>query len=485
MKASREQLPSPEIAKGSATRSEAHPPAERQTVALQSEAAHRQLRRMLDTPIPRLIASLSLPTMVSMLVTAIYSAADAWFVGQLSTGESAAVGVFFPFMAIIQAFGFMLGQGAGSRISRFLGNAKVAQARERAATSFYASCVIGLLLAVVGSFFLRPLLLLLGADLSNLREAKSYAQILLLAAPVFCSSFVMNNLLRAEGKTLYAMVGLGLGGLLNMVLDPLLIFQFHLGIQGAAIATAISQLVAWAILFGMIRSKHSALSLAPSYIAKDPKIYIETFRLGCPSLMRQGLASLAVSFLNNRALAIGGTEAVSAFSIVGRLNYFVMALMLGLGQGYQPVIGYNYGAACYQRVRKAWRFTASVGFVLMAIPALLFILFSPAIINSFRPDPAVVAIGAPLLRYQMAVLPFMALNVSTNMLLQFSGKAEAATLLAACRQGLYFFPAVFFLPLLLGLPGLMLSQSVADALTVLTTIPFVWLYFRRLPQQEG
>ena len=444
--------------------------------------ARQQHARMTQTPIPRLILSLAIPTIVSMLVTTIYNTADTWFVAQLGTGESAGVGIFFPIMAIIQAFGFTFGQGAGSQISRLLGRHQLAQASERASSALFASLVVGGLIALTGLLVLDPLLHLIGADASFIHHARDYARIVLVAAPLLCASFVMNNLLRAEGLTLYSMIGLSAGSILNIALDPLLIFVFDMGVAGAALATALSSLVSFSILLGLLRSRLSTLTVAPRHVSRRPSLYLQMLRLGMPSLTRQGLASISMSLMNNRAAALGGVAAVAALTIVGRVTFLILALMLGLGQGYQPVVGYNYGFRHYRRVRESFRFTMLTGFLLEAAVAVLLIAFAPDIIRLFRDDPEVVRIGAFAMRLQAAVLPLLAPNVATNMLLQSTGHAGAATLLSACRQGIFLIPLLLILPPLLGLNGVLVSQTGADLLTLLTTLPFIVRFFRRLPR---
>ncbi len=447
--------------------------------------ADRQLARMTTTPIPPLIVRLAIPSIISMLVTTLYNTADTWFVSQLGTGQSAGVGVFMPVMAIIQALGFMLGQGAGSHIARLLGQQQIEAARMKASSAVFAALVTGLGITVAGILMLDPLLRLVGAGEDFLVHAREYAFWILLVAPIKCASFVLNNLLRYEGKTFHAMVGLTTGGLINIALDPLFIFVFGWGVSGAAIATALSAVISFVILLAMLQSRHSALRLSPRAISRKAGDYIEMVRLGFPSLTRQGLASIAISLQNSSAEALGGAAAVAAFSIVGRVTFFVTALMLGLGQGFQPVVGYNYGARAWSRVRAAYRFTIITGFLLQAGMGLLLFLFAPQVVQAFRDDPAVIAVGIPIMQLQTAILPLMAPNTATNMLLQASGHAYSATLLAASRQGLFFIPLMLVLPRLFGLNGVIAVQPIADLLTLAITIPFALRFFRNLPQADG
>lgn len=315
-----------------------------------------QYIRMTETPVGKLITSLAIPTIISMLVTSIYNIADTYFVSKLGESASGAVGIVFSLMAIIQAVGFTLGMGAGSWISRLLGEHKDKLASNVAASGFYAALLFGALISAAGFIFTNPLMNLLGATETILPFARDYARLILTASPIMAASFVMNNILRAEGKARFAMVGLTSGGILNMLLDPLFIFVFKMGIKGAAAATSISQLVSFVILLICFLQKKTITSISPKNISKNITIYLQIIKNGLPSFSRQGLASIATVALNKNA-AVYGDPAVAAMSIVGKIAMFIFSVSIGIGQGYQPVVGYNYGAEKYERVKKAFFFT--------------------------------------------------------------------------------------------------------------------------------
>lgn len=444
----------------------------------------KQHSLMTETPMIQLILRLSAPTIISMLVSSIYNMADTFFVSQLGTSASAAVGVVFPLTAIIQAVGYMIGGGCGSRISIFLGEGNTEEADRTASSGIFASIIGGIILAVLCKIFMAPILRFMGATETILPYAESYANYILMGFPIMCASFVMNHLLRCQGKTALSMIGITTGGVLNMFLDPIFIFTFGLGIAGAAIATILSQAVSFVILLLFLLSKHSVLNIGFNKISWKFYIYSMIIRIGAPSFFRQSLASISSSLLNNR-VADYGDSAVAAFSIVGRVSFIIMAVMLGVGQGFQPVAGYNYGARIFKRVRSAYKVTLLIGCSMMIAAACICFIFAPGIMAIFRPDdPEVIRIGTFVLRLQSVVLPLMSVTVSTNMLYQSLAKNREATFLSLTRQGLYFIPLIFILPSLLGFLGIQITQSISDILSMLTAIPFAVRFFRVLKQEE-
>ena len=443
----------------------------------------KQFQKMTETPVRRLILSLAVPTVVSMLVTAIYNMADTYFVSQLNTSASGAVGVVFSLMAMIQAVSFMLGMGSGSVISKLLGQRKNDEADEIAVTGFFASLVFGVVLMIGGLLCLEPLMRLLGATETILPYAKDYARYILIAAPVMAGSFVLNNILRAEGKAKFAMVGITVGGVLNIALDPLLINVLGLEIAGAAIATAVSQAVSFSVLLFYFLSGKSILRLRIKNIARGVKTYWTIIQIGLPSFCRQGLAS-ASTVLLNRAAEPYGDPAISAMSIVGKVFFLLFSVGLGIGQGYQPVVGYNYGAKKYSRVRSAFMFTFVADVVVMTAVALVIYLLAEPIMNAFINDNEVIKIGIRALKAQCLAMPFVALGVVSNMTFQSIGKSLVASILSCARQGLFFIPLIFALPAVWGLTGVEITQPVADVLTCILCVPFVIWFFRTLKQQE-
>ena len=431
-----------------------------------------QFNKMVNTPIKKLIINLSIPTTISMLVTAIYNIADTAFVGKLGISASGAVGVVFSFMAIVQAIGFTLGMGGGSYISSLLGQKRDDDAQEVGSTSFYSAIFLGILLLVFGMIFLRPMLSVLGATPTVLPYAEDYARYIVIGAPIMTSSFVLNNILRAEGKAKLAMIGLTTGGLLNIALDPLFIYGFNLGISGAAIATLVSQSISFIILLSMFLMKKSIIRLSLFRLSKRAYVYLEIFRIGFPSLCRQGFASLASILLNNQAGKYGGDACLSAMTIISKIFMVIFSVCLGIGQGYQPVSGYNYFSKNYKRCKEAMFFTYIVSTCLMTLLSLMFFIFAADVMKVFIEDSDAIAIGKRALRYQCIALPLVPLNTICNMTFQSTRKKFRAALLSCCRQGLFFIPTIIFLPMLIGLNGVELAQSIADILTFLFSLIF-------------
>jgi len=448
------------------------------------ETSKAQHLKMTTMPIPGLVGRLAVPTIISMLVTAIYSTADTFFVSRLGTSASAAVGIVFSIMALFQAIGFTFGTGAASIISRKLGTHDVGTASRYASTSFFLALGSGMIFALYGLFYLNDFMLRLGATETILPYAKSYAMYILLGAPIMCTSFVMNNILRAEGKAAFAMVGLTTGAVLNIILDPVFIFTFNLGISGAAIATLISQSISFSILLSIFVFRKSSIRIRFKNISRKPREYADILSLGAPSLCRQGLASIATVALNVAA-SLYGDAAVAAMSIVGRTFMVVLSVIVGLGQGFMPVSGYNFGAKNYGRVKEAFWFTVKVGLAITAVMSLVGFIMAPKIIASFRKEDAdVIAIGTFAMRLQFSFLILQPLFVSTNMLFQSTGHAVRASFLASNRQGLYFLPLIFILPRLLGLKGVEIAQPISDILSFLTCIPFLYFFMRKLTELE-
>lgn len=440
----------------------------------------KQYIKMTETPIPKLILMLGIPTTISMLVTNIYNMADTYFVGQIGTSASGAIGIVFGLMAIIQAFGFMFGHGAGSIISRKLGAKDVDSASRFASTSFFCAIVVGLIIGVFGLIFINPLMRILGSTDTILPFARKYAIFILMAAPLMTCSCVMNNILRYEGRAAFAMVGLATGGILNIFGDWLLLSVFGMGVEGAGIATAISQAISFLILLSMFLRRKTQSQISLRHFTKDFKDVVSIIKTGFPSLARQGLTSVSTMVLNGQA-GLYGDAAVAAMAIVNRICFFIFAVALGIGQGFQPVSAFNYGAKKYSRVKKGFLFTLTAGECFLGCFAIVGMLLSSHLIGFFRNDPEVIAIGNVALSFQLVALFFQPLAVCGNMLFQSIGKNGTATFLSILRSGLYFIPIILVLPRFFGLTGVEVSQTVSDVLTFFTTIPFVVQFLKHLP----
>ena len=444
---------------------------------------NQQFQKMTQTPVGKLIATLSIPTIISMLVTSVYNMADTFFVSKLGTSASGAVGIVFSVMAIIQAIGFTFGMGSGSWISRLLGAKEEEKAKEVAATGFYSAIFLCTLMSIIGEWKMDDLMRILGASETILPYARQYARYILLAAPIMASSFVLNNLLRSEGHAKFAMIGITTGGILNVILDPIFIFIFDLGISGAAIATALSQLVSFLILLSYFVMHKTTTRLGIHRVSREIGTYYQIIKNGLPSFSRQGLASIASILLNKQA-TIYGDAAVAAMAIVSKIVAMVFSVLIGFGQGYQPVVGFNYGAGILERVKKAMKFTLKVGTIGMTAAAVILFIAAPRLLGLFiADDPAVKEIGTMALRAQAISMPLLPVGVVANMTFQSLGKSWKATIMSAMRQGIFFIPLIFILPAIFGLWGVTMTQAASDALTALACTPFLYSFYKNLTEE--
>ncbi len=439
---------------------------------------------MTQTPVPALIGRLAVPTIISMLVTGIYNSADTFFVGRVSTQATAAVGLAFSVMAVIQALGFMCGHGSGNYLSRMLGAGRNKEAQEMAATGFALAVLIGIAAACLGNLFMDPLCRLIGASDTTLADTRSYLRIILLGAPFMTGQFVINNQLRFQGKAVYAMAGLLCGAILNIVLDPLLILVWGLGTTGAALATVAGQAVSFLVLlFGSSRGDN--IRLRPGNVHLNRYYIGQILNGGLPSLFRQGLAAAAAMMLNKAASQYGGDAAVAGMSVVTRVMALTSSALIGFGQGYQPVCSFNYGAARTDRVREGFWFCVKTGTAFLIAAGALCEIFAPQIIAFFRDDPEVIRVGTAALRWQAAVLPLLGFSVISNMMLQSIGSGVKASVCSSARSGIFFIPLILILPRLLGLTGVEMTQAAADLCAMLLAVPLALSELRRMGDGEG
>ncbi len=445
-----------------------------------------EYKRMTEQSVTRLVVTLSIPTVLSQMITSIYNMADTYFVTSLGDSAVGAVSVVYAIQSIIQAVGYGLAMGAGSLVSRRLGEKEHTSANRFASSAFFAAMLSGLLLTLIGFVNLEGLLLLIGSTESILPFAVEYARIILLGAPVMCASFVLNNILRAEGKATTSMLALTAGGVFNMLLDPLFIFTFGMGVAGAALATVLSQCISFCILFSFYLFKRSIVQLSLRHISLRPRDYGSVIKTGLPTVFRQGLGSLATTLLHIR-VKVYGDAAIAAVGIANKVYMLLRSFVLGVGHGFQPVAGYNYGAKKPHRVRAAFRVACILGTAVSGLASLLLLFLAPTVIGFFNPETEeTLQIGARMLLFLGLALPTLGYSTYVNQLYQALGYVKGASLLASCRQGIFFVPSILLLPLLLGLDGILLTQAVSDLATFLVSIPFHIFFVRRvLSEKEG
>ena len=439
---------------------------------------HDNYAYLTTAPVQRVILTMAVPTIASMLVTNIYNMADTYFVGEINTQCTAAVGIVFSIMAIIQAAGFFFGHGSGNYISRHLGAKQPELASKMAATGFVYSVSAGLLIMFFGLLFLRPLALLLGATPTVLPYAERYLGIILIGAPFMTASLTMNNQMRLQGNAAYAMLGILTGAALNVALDPLFIFGLGMGIAGAATATVISQVCGFTVLLLMTR-REGNIRINLRNFSASPSFLKEIAMGGSPSLMRQGLGSLSTIMLNVAASAYGDA-AIAGMTVVNRISYFIYASVIGLGQGFQPLCGFCFGARLYGRVRAGFDFCVKLGTAFITSFAILCFVFAKEVVFEFQSDPSVVEIAAFAFRCQLLTYPLIPFIVTTNMFLQTIRKTGRANLVAAARNGLFFVPLIIVLPLLFGLTGVEVCQPVSDICAFSISVPIALATFRQI-----
>ena len=428
--------------------------------------------RMTTRPVGRLVTAMALPSIVSMLVSGIYNLADTFFIGQINTPSVAALGIVFSYMVLVQSVAIFFGQGSGNYISRALGRREIADAEEMAAVGLISSVLTGVILAAVSFIFMQPILALLGSTPTILPYATDYFQFILLGAPFIMGTFTLNNQMRHQGNALLSMIGIVSGALLNIALDPIFIFGMGLGIRGAGMATAISQFIGFCIMLCMT-GRHGTLPLILSKFKPTWRRYRDISAGGLPSLARQGLMSISAICLNQMA-ALYGDAAIAAFSVVNRITMLACAAMIGYGQGFQPVCGFNYGAGFYDRVRRAFWHSCFVSTVYCTLLAVLGWIYAGPLVALFRADDAeVVRIGSDVLRYQCYSFPLVAFIMLANMYLQNIRKTIPAIIMASARQGIFFLPTLFAGHALWGFLGVEIAQPLADIGSFLVAIPMV------------
>jgi len=434
-------------------------------------AADRHYAKMTETPVAKLVITLGIPTTISMLITNLYNMADTYFVGTLGESPQGAIGVLFTLQSIIQAFAFMLGHGSGTFVAKYLAD------KDRAKASEYVS----------SAFFLGGVL---GSTETILPYAKDYGMWVLISCPFLICSLILNNCLRYEGKAVFAMIGLTSGALLNILGDYIFISVCGMGVFGAGMSTAISQIISFVILLVLYLTKAQS-RISFKSISRDVILYLSVCKIGLPSLLRQGLNSVSSGLLNNLAKFYGGQvsaeaadSAIAAMSVVSRCASFIMCVGLGIGQGLQPVASFNYEAKKYARVKKALLVTTAIGFAIVFVICVPVFIFAEKIITIFQKSEAVVKFGAPALRYAAIGALFMPVFTPINMVYQSVQKAAIASFLSLLRSGLAFIPVLLLTTRLWGLLGIQISQPIADVISGAISIPFYILFFKSTPSGD-
>jgi len=431
-----------------------------------------------QAPVHRVIGAMAIPTIISMLLTSMYNLVDTFFVGKINTQSTAAVGIVFSVMFFIQAFSFFFGNGSGNYISRQLGAQNTKDAEVMASTGLFYTLVFSLIVMLLGWIFLEPISILLGSTPTILPYTRQYLGISLLGTPFIMGTFCINNQMRFQGFTKYSVYGAISGSIINCLLDPVFIFGFSMGVSGAAVASVIGQICGFVILL-IMSQKEGVIYYTHRRISFEGRFVKEIIAGGTPSISRQGLASVSTIALNSVA-GNYGDAAIAAMSIVTRISMFIFSVIVGLGQGFQPMCGFCYGAKLYDRVKEGFWFSTKIGTLFLLFWSVVLIIFSGEVVSLFRDDPEVIAIGIPALRYQMIIFPACSFMMMANMMMQTCRKTVRANILAASRQGLFFIPLIFVLPYFYGLFGVEICQAVSDVISLIVTIPIVWTAFKEM-----
>ena len=431
-----------------------------------------------QAPVHRVIGAMAIPTIISMLLTSMYNLVDTFFVGKINTQSTAAVGVVFSVMFFIQAFSFFFGNGSGNYISRQLGAQNTKDAEVMASTGLFYTLVFSLIVMLLGWIFLEPISILLGSTPTILPYTRQYLGISLLGTPFIMGTFCINNQMRFQGFTKYSVYGAISGSIINCLLDPVFIFGFSMGVSGAAVASVIGQISGFVIML-IMSQKEGVIHYTHRRISFEGRFVKEIIAGGTPSISRQGLASVSTIALNSVA-GNYGDAAIAAMSIVTRISMFIFSVIVGLGQGFQPMCGFCYGAKLYDRVKEGFWFSTKIGTFFLLFWSVILIIFSGEVVSLFRDDPQVIAIGIPALRYQMIIFPACSFMMMANMMMQTCRKTIRANILAASRQGLFFIPLIFVLPYFYGLFGVEICQAVSDIISLIVTIPIVWSAFKEM-----
>ena len=452
--------------------------------AKNAERQQQRAQMMLNDPISRVIPKMAIPTIVAFLINSIYSLADTYFVASIGTEATAAVSVNSSLDQLIMMAGSLLAIGANSYIARLLGEGKDKKASTVLSSAFFIAFGLGLALTLIGITFMTPMVRLLGATPTCEQYAIEYATYVLLAAPFMASSFVMNQCLRSEGSATLSMIGMGFGGILNCVLDPIFIFGLDMGVSGASLATAISKVVSFAILIFPYITKRSLLHLSIRNCRPTANILMQIVTVGSSSMFRSLLAVVAGIMLNDLAGNISDSV-LAGIGVTTKIMMFPFSIILGFGSGFQPVAGFNWGAKRYDRVRESYRFSAIVALVGAGIMALVTAIFANPIITAFAgTDPQMQEIGALSIRLQCLALPVHAWVAVVNMFCVGLGNARGAFILATARQGTCFIPILYPMAYLMGAYGVASAQAVADVLTLVLAVPIMIKMLKKVSDAE-
>lgn len=440
---------------------------------------------MLNENIRTLIPRMAIPTITAQLITTVYNLVDTYFVSTLGTNATAAVGVNSSLERMITVIGSLIGAGACSYIARLLGAKDDEHANRVLSTSFFTGLGMGVMFLIAGKLMIGDVVYWLGATPDCAAYSMQYATYVLYAAPFMIGSFILNMCLRSEGSATYSMIGIGIGGVINCFLDPLFIYTFGLGVAGASMATAISKFISFCILCWPYIRKTSLVTIS---IRKFKVVMLdvkEVLAIGSSSFFRS-LLTVAASVAINRVAGTYSTAALAALSVANRVMEFPFAIILGFGQGYQPVVGFNWGAKAWKRVKESYTFSCMLSVIGAIVMGLIIFPFAEQIIHVFnkQADYEVLQLGLLCVRIQCLSLVFHALSSLINMFYAGIGDAKFAMVMNLARQGYCFYPALLIAPMIWGINGVACTQAIADILSVLVIVPLGLHALKVIRQKE-
>ncbi len=449
------------------------------------KADDKRIEVLRDMDTGKAIMKLAIPAIMGYMVMAVYNLADTLFVSWWSYEGAAATQVIFPIMMIATSIGLAFGVGGGSYLSRLLGAEDKKRAKTVLNTAVFTAMTVGVIYVTVALFNLRSVVINFGAVESIIDLSVDYGAFIVLGALFVIPSMVLNNSLRAEGSAKYSMLGMASGAIINIVLDPIFIFTLGLGLKGAAIATALSQFISLMILLSFYLRKKTLLELNIKYFKFDIGIYKEVFKIGMPTFLKNGLFAVAMGLFNNVAGALGGDYLLSAMGIGIKVTSVIGYFVFGMGQGLQPVVGYNFGAKNYARVLSAQKNGIKKTLYMVVIGVVVLIIFTGPILRMFTDEPKVLEYGYSIIRFFAIALLFMAVSNTIAVVFQALGHGKAALFFSVLRQGLLLIPAVIILPKFYGVHGVILAQPFADVLTFLISICIYLPFIKKLKKEES
>lgn len=432
-----------------------------------------RINLMKNEKVSKAINKMAAPAIIGMLVMAIYNLVDSIFVAHIGGNEIAATQVVLPLMLIASSVGLAFGIGGGSYVSRLLGANKKNEASIASTVSFFTALCVGVALSIFNYIFMDEVLLLFGADESILELAKQYGNFIVFGYAFTVLNMVLNNILRSEGSGNYSMIGMATGAILNIILDPIFIFVFDWGIAGAAIATTVSQIVSFIVLFSNFFYKRSLVRIKPKYFLPTIEIYKQILVVGLPTFLKQMLISVSIGLLNTAAMTYGGADLLASVGIVTRVIMIPNYIIFGFGQGFQPLAGYNFGAKNKDRVLAGFRYSLLVTSIITTVFCIVFFLFDDIIFRVYDASPEILDFGKPALHYYSIGMLFLGVTNTITVFYQALGRGLEALIMSISRQGILYIIAIIILPKMFGAEGVLLTQTVSDVASVILAISMV------------